>query len=346
MFYTTFPLKNKDIKHIDFLELIINNNDEFDYTTKTVNLITYTTVQTTKIPPFIHNFYTKNATMKESLLIAMKNLIERNEFSENKDAFYRKFSIPKRKGGWRHLIEPTEELKLLQQQILGFLSNILNIRPYHAAHAFEPGKDAYTNADVHRDSDYIIKYDFKDFFPSINKDLLKEKLSQISQIYMLGEEFITYLIEIATYEDVLPQGSPLSPYLSNLIMTEFDFLIHKNMKKGIIPKYKYSRYADDLTFSAKTPGKFKELTQGIQQILENEYKNAIELNNEKTKILKITGKCFVTGVKINKDHQLTYGHEKKSELKHEICNMLIKFQNNSLSKEEAQSIMRKNMKAN
>lgn len=342
MYYTTFLKTKEKASKIEYLDLIINTNNEFDYQSRIEDITQSITIATPNIPNFIKQHYDHYGDYYlRSILPQMKNFIERYEFVEKKSDFYRKFSIPKRKGGWRHLIEPKPELKYIQQMILFTLSNVLKIRPYSAAHAFEPKKDAYTNAQIHKDSNYIIKYDFEDFFPSITKELLIEKLSHISQFAMLGEEFINLLAEIATFEGSLPQGSPLSPYLSNIIMTEFDYQIQQQMKDSKLPSYKYTRYADDLTFSAKTPGRFKELTNGIQKILEESYSNIIKLNKDKTKILKTTGRCYVTGVKINKDHQLTYGHEKKNELKHEICNMLIKFQNNQLTKEEAQSILGK-----
>ena len=167
MFYTTFPQKKQQFKKIDYLELIIQNK-KLNYTDRTKDFTSYITVQTKEVPNFIKEFYEKETFSKE-LITALKNFIKTNNFLENKNSFYRKFKIPKRKGGWRHLIEPNEELKRIQQTLLHYLSASLNIRPFFKAHAFEPGKDAYTNAYEHRNSDYIIKYDFEDFFTSITK---------------------------------------------------------------------------------------------------------------------------------------------------------------------------------
>lgn len=341
MFYTTWCKQNKVYNNIDYLELIINN-EEFSTNTKTVDLTKQITIETEQIPNFVYRIYNTCKSTIDYIDFIMKTFLKNHpDFLEHKENYYREFRIPKRKGGWRYLIEPNEELKALQQQLLNFFSKTLHIKPHYTAHAFIEHKDAYTNAEIHKDSDYVIKFDFSDFFPSITKELLTQQLHKISLFYLCGEEFINNLAEIATYKNCLPQGSPLSPYLSNIVMVEFDFTIQKFMKNNDMPNYKYSRYADDLTFSAKTPGKFKELQESIQNILDYQYQSKIKLNKEKTKILKITNKCFITGVKLNKDHQLTYGHEKKTELKHEICNMLIKFQNNELTKEEAQSILGK-----
>lgn len=341
MFYTTWYKQNKVYNNIDYLELIINN-EEFSTDIKTTDLTKQITIETEQIPNFVYNIYNNYKSTIDYINFLIKTFLQTHpDFLEHKGNYYREFRITKRKGGWRYLIEPNEELKALQQQLLNFFSKTLHIKPHYTAHAFIEHKDAYTNAEIHKDSDYVIKFDFSDFFPSITKALLIEKLHNISLFWLMGAEFVNNLAEIATYKDCLPQGSPLSPYLSNIIMTEFDYTVKDYMRLGIIPNYKYTRYADDLTFSAKTPGEIKKLTQGIKNILKNNYYNLIKLNEEKTKILKITNKCYITGVKLNKDHELTYGHEKKTELKHEICNMLIKFQNNELTKEEAQSILGK-----
>ena len=336
--YTTF-IKSEGNKKIDYLSLIIHNKQFIEHSSPGSKIVT---VDTKNVPKSISDICTNNKELISFLEKDMQTYIDVFKLSEKKNEYYREFKIPKRKGGFRYLIEPVEHLKTCQQRILGYLTDYLKIIPHNASHAFTKQRDAFTNAEVHKESDYIIKFDFADFFPSITKDILKKQLLNLShfvEINKLYPKFLDNLIEIATYKDCLPQGSPLSPYLSNLVMVDFDYTIYDNMKKGLIPHYRYSRYADDLTFSASYPGKLKELMMSIQTILLEKYDNKIKLKEEKTQVLSVKGKCFITGIKVNKDHNLTFGHEKKSQLKHDICNMLIKFQNNTLTKEEAQSTL-------
>ena len=110
----------------------------------------------------------------------MQTYIDVFKLSEKKNEYYREFKIPKRKGGFRYLIEPVEHLKTCQQRILGYLTDYLKIIPHNASHAFTKQRDAFTNAEVHKESDYIIKFDFADFFPSITKDILKKQLLNLS----------------------------------------------------------------------------------------------------------------------------------------------------------------------
>lgn len=332
--FTTF-IKTKSNKKIDYLSLVIFNKQLTEHIEDNSRIIT---AKTNSIPKTVNEYIKNHKETIDFLTNSMLDFLNNN----NKEEHYREFKIPKRKGGYRHLIEPSEELKTLQQSVLSFLNLRLQIIPHNAAHAFTKQRDAYTNAEVHKNSDYVIKFDFKDFFPSITTELLKSKLLTISHfqaINNINNTFIDALCEIATYKGALPQGSPLSPFLSNLVMVEFDYEIYNKMEKGELPHYRYSRYADDLTFSASFPGKLKELESKIKMILATKYHNHITIKEEKTKILHITDKCYITGIKLNKDHELTYGHEKKAQLKHDICNMLIKFQNNELTKEEAQSIL-------
>lgn len=281
----------------------------------------------------------------ELLNETMMDFITRNEFenNDNKQRHYTKFKIPKRKGGYRELINPSPELKALQRRVLDFLTDTLQILPHNAAHAFTKNRDMMTNAEVHKNSKYFLKMDLKDFFPSITTNLLREKLSNIHIFGLFPNEpvttFLDNLIIIATLDDCLPQGSPLSPYLSNLVMLEFDYSIDSAIRRKELPYYWYTRYADDMTFSSKNYHNHHLLIDFITKTLYDIYGDAIKINTSKTKFLKNTGRLFITGVKLNKDNNLTIGHEKKKVLKHELFNLFIAEQNNELTKEQVQTTL-------
>jgi RNA-directed DNA polymerase len=256
------------------------------------------------------------------------DFINNNNFNEEtKHLFYKKYKIPKRKGGYRDIIDPSPELKQLQRTLLTFIINDCKLIPHQNAHAFKKNHDGYTNALVHRQSKYIYSFDLKNFFPSIKKELLKEKLKELG-IFKLNKQpiklFLDLLIEIATFEGCTPQGSPLSPHLSNLFLIELDYRLNLFLKRTFSENLYISRYVDDITVSSEEKLNISTITKKIKIILKQYYNNELRLNEEKTKQLKNTGKCFITGIKLNKEHELTIGHEKKTLLKHELFNLLIK----------------------
>lgn len=252
------------------------------------------------------------------------------DFLEHKEGYYTEFKVPKRKPDehgnvrWRKLVNPNPDLKILQREICDTLK-LCGIIPHNAAHGFVEGRDFYTNAAIHASSNHIINLDFKDFFDSITEQLVinKLKLHPLFNVDELGNRLVTKIAQIATYKGTTPQGSPLSPFLSNIVLVEFDYRVRKMLNEQEI-KTLYTRYADDLSFSSKKSQDIKEIIHKVEDILNEYYPNTIRINYDKTK--KITpGQCYITGVKLNQSHQLTVGWKKKLEVKSRIHNLSLKF---------------------
>ena len=257
-------------------------------------------------------------------------LRENPDFLEHKENYYSEFKIPKRKPDehgrtrWRKLVNPCPQLKLLQKTICETLK-LCGMIPHNAAHGFVEERDFYTNAAIHATSNHIINLDFKDFFDSITEQLVidKLKLHPLFNVDELGNRLVTKIAQIATYKGTTPQGSPLSPFLSNIVLVEFDYRIRKILNDQEI-KTLYTRYADDLSFSSKKSQDIKEIIHKVESVLNEYYPNTIKINYDKTK--KITpGQCYITGVKLNQSHQLTVGWKKKLEIKSRIHNLCKKF---------------------
>lgn len=272
-----------------------------------------------------------------------KTFFKNTNFLQAKHQFYTLYKIPKKKGGYRETYGPSEELLELQKQALYILDNVLKVKEHNVAHAYVKKRDGVSNALIHQYSKHFIKLDFKNFFPSITKNLLESSLYSLTEFAIISiadpyfykgfegtqylqfrekiKEFTDILVELATLDDTLPQGSPLSPKLSNLVMIPYDHEILEICKNKKYSKTKimYTRYADDITLSSFHPIDKREIIKEIKLILPKE----IQLNTEKTKYLKNTNRLFITGAKINKDNNITYGHEKTAILKRKIFQMLI-----------------------
>ena len=175
------------------------------------------------------------------------------------DRFYRHFSIPKSNGKARNIDEPLPDLKFVQSWILHNILEKCPVSDY--AKAYFKGRTLKHNARFHRAQKVVLTMDIKDFFPSISvKDV--ESIFEDMGYFRDTACFLAYL---CCLDNVLPQGAPTSPYLSNLRMVDLDSKISKYTSSS---NMRYTRYADDLTFSGDFDPHY--VINDISQMLYNE----------------------------------------------------------------------------
>lgn len=174
---------------------------------------------------------------------------------------YHSFTLPKKTGGERLISAPMPRLKRAQYWVL---DNILARVPAHdAAHGFLAGRSIVSNAAPHAGHDVVINLDVKDFFPSIAFGRIKGVFRQLGYGEAIATIFALLCSENRAQawqvdgeklfvggkarERVLPQGAPTSPMLTNLLCRRLDRRLQGLARQlGFV----YTRYADDLTFSA------------------------------------------------------------------------------------------------
>jgi RNA-directed DNA polymerase len=163
---------------------------------------------------------------------------------------YNSFEINKKDGGKRLIEAPIPQIKKLQKH----LCNILTLCSVELAkdspnnilsHGFKKGSSIQTNAQKHKNKRFVLNFDIKDFFWSINFGRVRGFFIK-NKDFLLDDKVATIIAQIACYNGRLPQGSPTSPIISNLIAHLLDIRL-----VGVAKKYGcvYSRYADDITFS-------------------------------------------------------------------------------------------------
>ena len=226
------------------------------------------------------------------------------------DNYYR-FDIPKKSGGTRHIAAPKIQLKMAQRQILEKI--LQKVEVSDVAHGFIKSKSVLTGAKVHHTSpDLLINMDLENFFPTITFERVRglyQHLGYSGYIASLLAMICTYCeripVEIKgetkyikTSERILPQGSPASPMITNIICHRMDKRIYGLCQKlGVT----YTRYADDMSFSYT--GELDKFAIGsflnsIQKIIESE---GFHINRQKTNILRKHNRQYITGIVINND---------------------------------------------
>ncbi len=223
--------------------------------------------------------------------------------SNNIENHYIETTIYKKNGKPRNVYEPSPLLKNIQRNILHNVLIEKRISPY--ATAYKKGISLKDNALIHVNQKKILKLDIKDFFDNITfwqiyKSCFREELYPKS----IG----ILLTKLTTYHNKLPQGAPSSPYISNIILRNFDWVIGKFCS---INNINYTRYCDDLTFS----GDFN--TSAIIKIVKQELQKIhLKLNYKKIHIV-YSNKCqIVTGIVVNKkiNAKKEYRHKIRQEM--------------------------------
>lgn len=211
--------------------------------------------------------------------------------SNSQQAFYRNFNIKKKSGKLRKISEPLPSLKEIQRWIL---DNILEkIVPSRFAKAFIKKRSIKDNARFHRNQKFVLSIDVENFFPSIKFNRVYHLFRSIGY----SNSVSTILSNLCTLDDCLPQGAPTSPAISNIVCLRLDGRLSGYALRN---KIRYTRYADDITFSGTfNPGRVFNLVRMV--LTESGFK----INSDKTRLMEQHQRQEVTGIVVNKKLQTT-----------------------------------------
>ena len=210
---------------------------------------------------------------------------------------YRSFFIPKKKGGFREIEAPHQQLKSIQKKLNFYLQKIYNSLLPESSHGFivkSKGSDARnirSNASLHLNKKHVLNIDLKDFFHSVSASRVRYLF--MSEPFNFERELATCLALLCCFNKRLPMGAATSPVLSNFVCIDLD----KGLK-GIADnnKLNYSRFADDITFSSDYPISEKIITE-IKIEISNQ---GFRINPKKYRLQRHVSKQTVTGIKVNK----------------------------------------------
>ncbi|MBH0026258.1 RNA-directed DNA polymerase [Pseudoalteromonas sp. SWN29] len=269
--------------------------------------------------------------LSESLLIAEHDL---TSFALTAPHRYKVYEIAKRNSKkTRTIAHPSKELKFIQRSLVELFEKSLDI--HKAAFAYKKGFGIKDNAKAHINSKYLLKMDFKNFFPSITPSLFFTVAEKKGVVFTAADRAIlTGLVfwKPQGRDDlILSIGAPTSPIVSNFVMNYFDEAV---FDLCINRKITYTRYADDITFSTKLKDNLFDLPKIIETIL-NETVQGIEVNSEKTIFTSKAHNRHVTGVTLTNDNHISVGRDKKRL----ISAMIHQSKFKSLTPEDASHIL-------
>ncbi|WP_271043289.1 reverse transcriptase domain-containing protein [Pseudomonas sp. VB3] len=175
--------------------------------------------------------------------------IKRLYYRGDRQRHYLAFDIPKKNGGKRRILAPSDKLKTLQSRLAFLLKKIY--KPREPVKAFLDGGSIVSNAYPHCRKPYVFNIDLENFFGTITFARIRGML--ISKPYSLTPETATVIAHLATINGILPQGAPSSPILSNMLCASLDRDLYSLAKRN---RAVYTRYADDITLSFYCPAEF------------------------------------------------------------------------------------------
>lgn len=306
MKYLITQFKNNRITNLNQLQQLLNNprTPARKYQTVTSLRDENTPNLAVIIPQEVRN---RINTLYNTLEL-LNQAIPENEKHEH----FTVFQIPKASGGFRTIKAPNDDLKTAYSQVAHDLSAGIKMLVHDNAYAYIPSRNVYDAVARHQknESQWFLKLDIEKFFDNCSTQVIENMLGWVYPLCFYPE-LIKELAKFATWENQLPQGTPLSPILTNILMIPFDYFLSKKLEKqGFI----YTRYADDILISHKDSFAFSGIIGQITHLFEA-LNLPFKIKEEKTRYGNRSGRNWNLGLMLNKDNNITLGHKFKKQIK-------------------------------
>lgn len=228
--------------------------------------------------------------------------------------------IPKPNGGKRKLGIPTVTDRIIQQAIAQVLSPIYERKFSDHSYGFRPNRSAHQALKkgsnyVAEGRYYVVDMDLRTFFDVVNHDRLLYRLS-----LTIGDKTLLGLIRkylqsgimidglVSQRTEGTPQGSPLSPLLSNIVLDELDKELEK---RG----HKFVRYADDFNIYVRSQEAGERVMESVSNFIESKLK--LIVNKEKSQVCEVNQTNFL-GYTIQKDGDLSIAKKSIDRFKEKV----------------------------
>ena len=249
-------------------------------------------------------------------------------FEKERSSLYNHFKIPKTTGGFRQIDAPCDELQNSLRKLATFISEDCGVMYHTSAFAYIKGRSIVDCVKKHQknESVWFLKTDFSGFFPSTTLDFVMKMaamvfpLSEICKVEE-GKTELRKALSLAFLNGGLPQGTCISPMITNWMMVPID---HKLFNELANRKIVYTRYADDIHISAQEMFPWRDVVKLIESTLK-EFDAPFIIKQEKTHFGKKNGRSanWNLGLNLNKDNDITVGYKNKNYFKIALCSFIL-----------------------
>lgn len=245
---------------------------------------------------------------------------------QNRMDLYREFKIPKKSGGLRTIDAPNEELMNALRELKTIFECDFGALYHTNAYAYIHGRCTVDAVKRHQwnQSQWYAKYDLSNFFGSTTPEFVMKMFEMIFPFNIVmasyeGRYELRRAIDLAFLNGGLPQGTPLSPLITNLIMIPIDYRLTRNLNQFEKQKFIYTRYADDFIISSRYDFDFRKVENMIQDVLA-EFGAPFRINEKKTRYGSRAGRNWNLGVMVGANNEITVGWKKKKQFQTMLFN--------------------------
>lgn len=246
---------------------------------------------------------------------------------------YHTFYIPKKSGGLRKIDAPNPELMDALRKLKTVFEEDFNALYHTSAFAYVRKRSTIDAVKRHQynESKWFGKYDLSNFFGSTSPEFVEKMFSMIFPFSEVmknpeGKEQLTTALSLAFLDGGLPQGTPISPIITNLMMIPVDFTLSKKLRQFEKQKFIYTRYADDFLISSRYDFDFKKVENLIIDTLRS-FDAPFSIKSSKTRYGSSSGSNWNLGVMLNRENKLTIGYKKKRQFQAMLASYVMDKQN-------------------
>lgn len=274
----------------------------------------------------------------EGMVGALESFCQINAalYEKKRETLYDRFYIPKKSGGLREINAPVPELMTALRNLKTLLETKMFALYHTSAFAYVEGRSTIDAVKRHQknESNWFLKTDFSNFFGSTTPDFLFRMVSMIfpfSEIVKTerGKNSLVRALDLCFLHGGLPQGTPISPMLTNLMMIPIDHRLYNCLRTYKGHSYVYTRYADDILISSRHHFEQDELVAFVNESCTS-FKAPFQIKDEKTRYGSRAGSNWNLGLMLNKDNEITIGQKNKARFRAMICSYILDRKNGKM----------------